>query len=64
MVRMQEQIRQGFEFWQWPRSGERWKEEDPQDEVIISPPPYEDGPDRRSDIRSSDDDPFRNIFGQ
>jgi Zn-dependent protease len=34
----------------------------PEDEVIISPPPYERGPDRRAEIQPHDDNPFERRF--
>jgi len=60
LVQLQEAAKQqGFGFGSW----EPWEENNPDDKVSISPPPYEDGPDRQTDIHSSDDDnPFTGIF--
>jgi Zn-dependent protease len=68
MVKMQEEAKQRGGFNLWPpiydeppplprddRSG---------NQVIISPPPYEKGPTRKTAIHSTDeDDPFRDMFG-
>ncbi len=61
MVLMQERGRQ-FGFWDWVRaaSGQRPPAGDPggEDEVIISPPPYERGPSERSRLSEDTESPF------
>jgi len=64
-VQMQEAARrQGFGSWV-PFDTPSRSNGNEDDQVTISPPPYEKGPDRKTEIRPADDDhPFRNIFGQ
>jgi stage IV sporulation protein FB len=62
-VQMQEAARRSA-FGGWPSfdTGRR-SSADADDKVVISPPPYEDGPDQETEIRPADDDnPFKNIF--
>jgi len=63
-VQMQEAARRhGFGGWPWPPSDDGPSTGSDEDKVIISPPPYEDGPDRETDIHPNDeDDPSRNVF--
>ena len=68
MVKMQEEAKQRGGFNLWPPI---YDEPPPlpdddtgRNQVIISPPPYEKGPTRKTDIHSTDeDDPFRDMFG-
>jgi Zn-dependent protease len=68
MVKMQEEAKQrgGFNLWP-PFYGEPPplpRDDAGGSQVIISPPPYEKGPKRKTDIHSADeDDPFRDMFG-
>ncbi|MFC1498196.1 site-2 protease family protein [Verrucomicrobiota bacterium] len=68
VVQMEEAAKkQGFGYNPWTISGNEpseYSEYDNSDKVIVSPPPYEKGPDSETDIYSSDDDnPFTKIFG-
>ena len=65
MVQVQEAAKQqGFGFDPWPPLEHQGNVYTSDDKVIISPPPYEKGPDSETEIHSSDDDdnPFTNIF--
>jgi Zn-dependent protease len=65
MVQMQEAARQhGFTAWppffEEPPGGESQVD----DQVVISPPPYQSGPGTKTDIHSSDEsNPFKDMFG-
>jgi Zn-dependent protease len=60
-VVMEEQRRRGG-VGEWPPfSGGN---ADPDDRVLISPPPYERGPAQESEIRPVKDGPFRDMFGR
>jgi hypothetical protein len=62
LVLMQERGRQ-FGFWDWVRtaSGQRPPaDETGEDEVVISPPPYERGPSARSRLSEDTQNPFGN----
>jgi Zn-dependent protease len=65
MVQMQEAAkRQGFGG--WSPFDAFWNEniqEDPEDKVIISPPPFKKGPDSEADLRPFKKDPFSDLFG-
>jgi len=65
LVRMQEAAkRHGEGFWS-PFSDFNPERGEDHDQVTISPPPYEDGPDTSSEIRATDEDnPFKRLFGR
>lgn len=46
----------------WPFFGDSANDPAPDDQVIISPPPYERGPNRRAEIQPHKDDPFDRRF--
>ena len=64
-VQMQEAARrQGFGAWP-PFDAPSASNADEDDQVTISPPPYEKGPGTRTEIHPADDNsPFRNVFGR
>ncbi|MDD4869077.1 MAG: site-2 protease family protein [Kiritimatiellae bacterium] len=69
MVQMQEAAKTyGFGGGGWPPFGTFWSSnvpDEPEDKVIISPPPYKDGPDSEADLRTfRKKNPFSDLFGQ
>ncbi|MFO7870576.1 MAG: site-2 protease family protein [Kiritimatiellia bacterium] len=62
IVRMQEAAKGGG-FGLWSRVGYGPYADGGDDQVSVGPPPYEKGPDRKTDLRPDDENPFRNLFG-
>jgi len=63
-VQMQEAARRSA-FGGWPPFDSGSRDDSTDDRVTISPPPYEQGPNRETDIRPANgEDPFKNIFGR